>query len=363
MIEEIATQFEININIGEIRPLHIGFINESYVVENKDPKGESFFLQKINHNIFKDVAGLQNNIQIVTDHLRKKLTEKAEQDIDRKVLKLIPAKDGKLYFKTDKGEFWRMYKNIQQTKSYDIINPELANKAGVTFGNFQAMLSDIDQDKLIETIPDFHNMEFRLNQFDEAVAANAVNRLELCQELVAEVEKRADDMCLPQRLYEVGKLVKRVNHCDTKVNNMLFDETDSPICIVDLDTVMPGFVLSDFGDFMRTAANNGKEDDSDLDRVSFNMEIFKAYTLGYLSSAQEFLTPLEIELLPFGAKLLTYMQFVRFLTDYINGDTYYRTEFADHNLQRSKAQLKLLQDIESKYADMQRFIKTTSMKN
>jgi Ser/Thr protein kinase RdoA (MazF antagonist) len=355
---DIIQQFDITNEIGDIHPLKIGFINDSFIADSKCSGGKSYFLQKINHNIFKNVSGLQQNIQIVTDHLREKLTEAGETDIDRKVLQLIPTKDGKLFYKDVDGAYWRLYTNIDPTHSYEMITPELAFKAGKAFGNFQYMLSDISHDKLIETIPNFHNMEFRLEQFREAEQTNAAGRLAETQWLISEIEQRANEMCLPERLFREGKLPKRVNHCDTKVNNMLFDENDEPICIVDLDTVMPGFVLSDFGDFMRSAANAGAEDDANLDNVSFNMDIFKSYTKGYFKEAKKFLTPIEIELLPFGAKLLTYMQLVRFLTDYLNGDTYYKISSPLHNLQRSKAQFKLLQSIEENFAEMQKFIST-----
>jgi len=180
--------------------------------------------------------------------------------------------------------------------------------------------------------------------------------LEEVTEMVVEIEKRAEEMRQCERLFREGKLLKLINHCDTKVNNMLFDTNGKVLCVIDLDTAMPGFVMSDFGDFMRTAGNTGKEDDTNLDNVSFNMEIFRAYTRGYLESAKIFLTPLEISLLPFGAKLMTYMQLTRFLADYLNSDTYYKINSPLHNLQRSKAQFKLLQSIEANYQEMQRFI-------
>ena len=351
----IIRQFEIENEIGEIRPLKIGHINDSFIVDSKNLGGESYFLQKINHNIFKNVVGLQQNIQIVTDHLRAKLVDTGATDIDKKVLQLVPAKDGKLFYQDADGAYWRVYVNIQDTHSYNVITPELAYKAGQAFGNFQCMLADIPHDELIETIPKFHNIEFRLEQFRDAVKVNAVGRLSKIQWLVNEIESRMEEMCMPERLYREGKLLKRINHCDTKVNNLLFDENDEPICIVDLDTVMPGFVLSDFGDFMRTAANTGSEDDINLDNIGVNMAIFEAYTHGYLKTAT-FLTPVELGNLAFGAKLLSYMQTVRFLSDYINGDTYYKIEHEHHNRQRSLAQFKLLQSQEEQFETMQKIV-------
>jgi len=352
---DIINQFAIENEIGEIRPLKIGHINDSFIVDSKYQDGESYFLQKINHHIFKNVEGLQQNIQIVTDHLRAKLTEAGEVDIEKKVLRLIPAKDGKLFYQDADGAFWRVYVNMKNTHSYDVVTPALAYKAGEAFGNFQCMLADVSHEKLIETISNFHNMEFRLEQLREAVKTNAAGRLAQTQWMVDEIESRADEMCLPEQLFREGKLPKRINHCDTKVNNMLFDENDEPVCIVDLDTVMPGFVLSDFGDFMRTAANTGAEDDANLDNISVNIPIFEAYTRGYLKKAT-FLTPIELGNLAFGAKLLSYMQLVRFFGDYLNGDTYYKIQHEHHNWQRSLAQFRLLQSQEKNFETLQQIV-------
>lgn len=351
----IIRQFDLANEAGEVRPLKIGHINDSFIVESKSGVGTSYFLQKINHHIFKDVAGLQQNIQIVTNHLRQKLNEAGETNTDTRVLRLIPAKDGRLFYQDPDGGYWRVYVNLTGTHSYDIITPELAYKAGEAFGNFQCMLSDIPHDDLIETIPDFHNMESRLNQFREAVKTNAAGRLDKTRWLVEEIESRADVMCEPERLFREGKLPKRINHCDTKVNNLLFDVHDDPVCIVDLDTVMPGFVLSDYGDFMRSGANTGLEDDADLNRVGVNMDIFEAYTRGYLKKAT-FLTATELEYLAFGAKLITYMQTVRFFGDYLNGDIYYKVQHENHNWQRSLAQFRLLQCFEDNFERMNEIV-------
>ena len=221
------------------------------------------------------------------------------------------------------------------------------------------MLADLPEGTLGETIPNFHNMEFRLQQFREAVTADAVGRVAEVADLIQEIEARAEAMCLQERLYRAGELRKRVNHCDTKVNNMLFDaETGKVLCVIDLDTVMPGFVLSDIGDFIRTGANTGAEDDEQLERVEVNLPIFEAYTRGYMEKAKAFLTPTEIRLLPYGGRLLTYMQTVRFLTDYLNGDTYYKIHSPKHNLIRTKAQFKLLQSLEAHAEEMDAFVQS-----
>lgn len=355
-MKKIIKQFQIKSEPGEIKPLKIGFINDSFIVKSEEPNGEWYFLQKINHNIFEDVEGLQKNISIVTDHLRKKLAERGVTDLHKRVLQLVPTKDGKLFYQDEDGNYWRVYVYVKGTKSYNAITPELAYKAGLAFGDFQSMLSDLPLDDMIETIPNFHNMEFRLEEFREAVRNNAAGRLEKVQWMVDELENRADEMCIPERLHREGKLPKRINHCDTKVNNMLFDENDEPVCIVDLDTVMPGYVLSDFGDFMRTAANTGAEDDENLDNIGVDFDIYTAYTKGYLEKAKDFLTPTELGNLAFGAKLLSYMQTVRFFTDYLNGDTYYRITSPEHNWQRTLAQFELLKEQEKNYDRMQKIV-------
>lgn len=341
-------------DVKDITPFGEGHINSTYRVRLKNMTDE-YVLQKINHHIFKDVDLLQNNIKRITDHIRYKLIESGETDLYRRTLTIIPTLDDKLFYE-DGENYWRMTILIPDSKTFEAISPEYAFQAGKAFGNFQSMLADIPGEPLVETIPDFHNMETRLASFLDAVKLNTAGRLHEVQDLVEEIEKRGDEMCMCERLFREGKLPKRINHCDTKVNNMLFDESGKVLCVIDLDTAMPGFVMSDFGDFMRSAGNTGKEDDSDLQNVSFNMEIFKSYTQGYLQETKSFLSPIEIDLLPFGARLITYMQVTRFLADYLNGDTYYKINNPMHNLQRSKAQFALLQSIENHYSEMQKYI-------
>ena len=352
----ILKQFAIDEDMVSAVPFGNGHINDTLKVTNS--KGEiKYILQRINHHIFTNVDMLQNNIFTVTSHIREKLVARGEQDVDRKVLTFIPAKDGKLYH-FDGDSYWRVCLFIPRSKSFEEVTPQLSYEAGKAFGDFQTMLSDLPADALGETIPNFHNMEFRLKQFRDAVEANAAGRLEEVKDLVAEIEKRAKDMCIQEELYREGKLKKRTNHCDTKVNNIMFDEEGKVLCVIDLDTVMPGFVLSDIGDFIRTGANTGAEDDENLDNVEVNLEIFEAYTRGYMETAKAFLTPQEIKLLPYGGRLLTYMQTVRFLTDYINGDTYYKIHSPKHNLIRTKAQFKLLLSLEAHAPEMDGFLQT-----
>ncbi|MDR2146665.1 MAG: aminoglycoside phosphotransferase family protein, partial [Tannerella sp.] len=273
---EILSHFNLSEKPAEATPFGNGHINDTLKVKTVSGQ-DKYILQRINHHIFTNVEMLTGNIQAVTSHIREKLSEKNVQDIDRKVLAFIPAEDGK-YFYFDGENYWRVCLMIPHSKSLESLTPELAYETGKAFGDFQSMLADIPEGVLGETIPNFHNMEFRLQQFHDALKMNAANRVEEVRGLIDEIEKRADAMCIQERLYREGKLQKRINHCDTKINNILFDETtDEILCVIDLDTVMPGFVLSDIGDFIRTGCNAGAEDDENLDNVYVKMDIFKAY--------------------------------------------------------------------------------------
>ena len=350
-LKMIAGRFEIAGNITEIRPLGNGLINDTFLVVTDGP--DNYVLQRINQSIFRDVDLLQHNIDCVTRHIRGKLEAAGETDIDRKVLRFLPEKEsGKSYW-TDGKEWWRVSVFIRDAVTYEAVTPEYAGYAGVAFGRFEAMLADIP-DKLGETIPDFHNMELRARQLREAVAADAAGRMAdpEVRAIVDDVFKYEEEMCKAERMHREGILPKRICHCDTKVNNMLFDREGNILCVIDLDTVMPSFVFSDFGDFLRTAANTGAEDDPDLDNVDFNMEIFNAFAKGYISTAGVFLTPVEKENLPFAATLFPYMQAVRFLADYINGDTYYKIKYPEHNLVRTRAQWKLFLSARAKMDEM-----------
>lgn len=366
-MNEVLRHFAIWNEVQDPQPLRIGFINDSFVVQAKRVGETSYCLQRINHHIFKDVEGLMRNIEIVTSHIREKLLISRTENIERKVLHLIPTKEGKLFYRSPEGEYWRLYVLVEPATSQEKVTPMSAELTGQAFGRFQRQLADLPFNALCESIPNFHNMEFRLQELDEAIkAASALvpseirrQRLEACRDIIEWINRRREMMCLAEVLFREGKLKKHINHCDTKVNNVLFDEKGRPICIVDLDTVMPGFVFSDFGDFMRTAANTGLEDDPNPDNIHVDLEIFEAYARGYLKEAT-FLTDIEKELLPYGCRLLSYMQTVRFFTDYLNGDTYYKIQSPEHNLVRTRAQLRLVEEQEKVEDKMKAIIKKLS---
>lgn len=358
----VVSHFLINGTIDSIAPLGNGLINDTLKITTLESNAPDYVLQKVNNNVFQDVELLQHNIEAVTRHIRHKLEERGEIDIERKVLRFIETDEGKTYYRDPEGRYWRISVFIPRAKTYEAVNPQYSYYAGKAFGDFEAMLVDIP-DKLGETIPDFHNMELRWRQLSEAVASDTLGRVSEVQPLLDELNVDADEMCKAEELYREGRLPKRICHCDTKVNNMMFDEDGSVLCVIDLDTVMPSFVFSDYGDFLRTGANFVAEDSPEIDKVGFNMDIFRAFTRGYLESAGAFLTDIETSNLPFAAALFPYMQCVRFLTDYINGDTYYKIKYPEHNLVRTKNQLKLYRDVRKKQAEMSQYIDECLSKN
>ena len=356
-LTDIVGRFAYEGTVSEIKPLGEGLINDTYKVRTAEPDKPDYVLQRVNHHVFPDVDMVMCNIEAVTSHIRRKLAAQGTPDLDRRVLRFIPAREnGKLYAKVDEN-YWRLMVFIADAVTKQAVDPESSRAAGRAFGNFQAMLSDIPV-QLGETIKDFHNMEFRLLQLREVVKRDPVGRVkeERVQKMLAEIDKRADEMCKAERMGREGTLPKRVCHCDTKVNNMMFDKQDNVLCVIDLDTVMPNFIFSDYGDFLRTAANHVAEDCPDMDKVGFRMDIFKAFTEGYLESAKGFLLPVETENLPYATALFPYMQCVRFLWDYLSGDKYWKCQYPDHNFVRANNQLHLLLSVEEHYPEMQAFI-------
>ena len=357
-MENIISQFAIRGTVKEVKPLGEGLINDTYKVITAEQDAPDYVLQRVNNNVFPDVDMVMRNIAAVTTHIRKKLEAKGESEIDRKVLTFMPLKsDASKYYTEIDGKFWRIMIFIPDAITKQAVNPESSRAAGKAFGNFQAMLADIPVE-LGETIKDFHNMEFRLQQLREVIAKDPAGRVKEpeVQAMLKEIDARADEMCKAERMGREGTLPKRVCHCDTKVNNMMFDKQDNVLCVIDLDTVMPNFIFSDYGDFLRTGANKVAEDHPNMDEVEFDIDIFKAFTEGYLSSAKSFLLPVEIENLPYATALFPYMQCVRFLWDYLSGDKYWKVKYPNHNFVRANNQLHLLLSIEKNYPAMKEFI-------
>ena len=352
---EVVSHFATRGTVDAIKPLGNGLINDTYIVTTREQDAPDYVLQRINDSIFKDVDLLQHNIQTVTAHIRRQLELEGADDIDRRVLTFLTADNGKGYYRDAEGRYWRVSLFIPRAKTYETVNPEFSYHAGREFGRFEARLADI-AGQLGETIPDFHNMELRRDQMRQALAEDRAGRADSVKEFVAEIENYMEEMCLGERLHREGKLQKRVCHCDTKVNNMMFDEDGKVLCVIDLDTVMPSLFVSDYGDFLRTAANTLAEDSPEYDRIDFRMDIFESFTRGYVESASTFLTPLEISLLPYAAELFPYMQCVRFLWDYLNGDHYWKCQYPEHNLVRALNQWHLFLQAKRHEQQMKDFI-------
>lgn len=312
-----------------------------------------YILQRINQNVFRDPEGVMNNIRAVTAHLRRKIIA-AGGDPQRETLNLIPTIDGNCYHKTAEGDYWRGFTFIEGARTYDFVeNLDHVYNAAKAFGNFQTMLSDFPSEQLVETIPNFHHTGVRFQTFITAVESDVKNRAADCQAEIDFVTQRAATTSTLIDMLIRGELPERVTHNDTKFNNvMIDDQTGEGICIVDLDTVMPGLSLYDFGDSIRSMANTAAEDEPDLARVNFDLQIYRSYTHGYLDAAGRILTPREIEQLPFSAILMTLECGMRFLTDHLQGDIYYKIHRQDHNLDRCRTQFKLVSDMEKQLDSM-----------
>ncbi len=356
-VRSILKKFCIEGAVSEIKAYGSGNINDTFYLKNGNSACPDYLLQKINHHVFKDVPGLTRNIELVTAHLKKKVRLAPGEHTGREVLDLVPTLDHQLFHKDERGHYWRIYIFIPGSRSYDIVpSIPLAYEGGKAFGYFQSFLSDMNPQLLSETIVDFHNIKKRLVDFYEAIKSDPVGRVCLVQQEVAFIREHEQTM---GTIYEWGKagiIPKRIIHNDTKFNNILFGEDDKAICIIDLDTVMPGFAAYDFGDAIRIIINTAAEDELNLDEIQLNVPQFRAYTEGYIEAAGDFLTEQEIESLPFGMALLPYMQGVRFLTDYLNGDTYFKISYPEHNLVRARAQFQLLRKLEEKKAELRQII-------
>ena len=363
---DIASKFEIDGNIDQIKPLGPGFINDTFIV--KTSEGPKYILQRKNHIVFPDVPGMMNNIVMVTEHIKRKVEAEGGDPIRevltvtrRKASTLTDSEKGlpycDLYYKDEGGNFWAVCLFIEGSVTYEQADtPKLAYNGGQGIGKFQSQLADFTT-PLSETIKGFHNIRWRFEQWDASVKADAAGRVKDLAEEISWIESRKAEMLEFWSLVENGTIPTRVTHNDTKISNILFDSEGEVLCVIDLDTCMSSTSLNDFGDAIRTYANTAAEDERDLSKVSMSLEMFKAYTEGYLSERRGTLCKSELEWLAFSARYITYEQVLRFLMDYIDGDKYYKTNAPDHNLARTHAQYKLLQSMEEQYEQMKEIVK------
>lgn len=353
--QPIADYFGITGVIAHTEEIHSGNINRTFLVavQNADTQREYVF-QRINTFVFKKPEEVMHNILKVTEHIKKKLLE-AHGSYERRVLSFLVGDDGKPYYYTGGNKhFWRVYEYVNHAVAYDQVKkPELFYEAGRSFGEFQGWLSDFPAQTLSEIIPNFHNTPVRFENFRKSVEKDAVGRrAEVEDEIRFLLEREAECGILTEKLAS-GEIPYRVTHNDTKINNILFDnQTDKAICVIDLDTVMPGTALYDFGDAVRYGASTALEDERDLSKVSLDLALYEQFTKGFLESMGDSMTAAEIALLPQGVKIMTLELASRFLADYLDGDIYFKTRTDDHNLVRARTQIQLVRDIEAKWDEM-----------
>ena len=352
-LKKVIISFIGDIDFKDPVPVGNGHINSTYFVKTAN---NSYCLQKINTSIFKDLDGLMNNIELVTHHIRKKSIALGRNPY-RSTLKFLTANTGKSYVILQDSAY-RMYHYIDDVFTIETMEkPEHFYLSGIAFGEFANFLSDFDASKLSETIKNFHNTVSRYNDFEQAILDNKSNRAnQVCDEIAFVRERKNFTAMFVDRLND-GSLPLRVTHNDTKLNNVLFDsKTETPTAVIDLDTVMPGSFLYDFGDAIRSGATHAAEDEKNLDLVDFDLELYKAFAKGYLEQCGSSLTDVEIELLPYASIMLTLECGIRFLTDHLNGDTYFKISREGHNLDRCRTQFKLVSEMEKNLGEMKKII-------
>jgi hypothetical protein len=352
-LKAIARSFQIEGEFLGAEPYGSGHINDTYCATfHRSGASIRYIIQRINHNVFKDPGGLMENIQRVTTHLAAKLAD--QPDVLRRMLTLIPAGDGRGWFVDAEGNHWRTYRFIERARTYDTVgSPAQAFQAARAFGDFQRRLADLPAPRLRDTIPDFHHTPKRFAALEAAVKADVAGRLKSC---VPEIEFALARKAITGVLL-AADLPERVTHNDTKINNVMLDDaTGEGICVIDLDTVMPGLALHDFGDMVRTATCPVREDERDLSQVQMQFPLFEALVRGYLSTAGGFLTRAERDRLAFAGRLITFEIGIRFLTDYLAGDVYFKVHRDGHNLDRCRTQFKLVESIEQQEERMSQLV-------
>lgn len=349
--------FKIKNKIQTAIPFGNGHINDTFRLINVSPDKNDYLLQRINHLVFKNVVGMMNNIGQITKHLNTQIQDKKPNAIPI-IPSLIPTLDGQLFYKDKNDNYWRMYVFMKDLVSYDIANNETQIYEGAkTFGTFLAQLDDFPAKDLMPTIPNFHDVVSRLKTFEITVQQDIKGRVKEVLTEIKFIYSLADKMCKIQQLGDTHKIPWRVTHNDTKFNNVLLDKNGKGKMVVDLDTVMPGLVHYDFGDGIRSTVSLASEDAADLNDIQVDLNRFTAFAAGYLDATHSILTPLEIQYLPFAGPLLAYIMGLRFLTDYLDGDIYYKIHFEGQNLQRAKAQLNLCKKLMLHQADFKNILK------
>ncbi len=353
-IHEAMEQF-FGENLTECEPYGSGHINDTFLTVWR---GKRYILQRMNNNVFPYPLEMMENIAGVTAHIRAKAAQRGE-DTERASLTVVPTRDGKDCFCDSMGSWWRVYVFVENTVARQRVeNAKDFEICAEAFGHFQQDLADYPAEKLHETIENFHNTPWRVENLKRAISEDACGRCGEAAEDIAFALAREEFAGTLERAHAAGELPLRVTHNDTKLNNILFDaETGAAACVIDLDTVMPGYSVNDFGDSIRFGANTAVEDETDLSKVSLNLELFEAYARGFLRGCGGRLTEKELELLPEGAMMMTYECGIRFLTDYLSGDTYFKIHRPKHNLERCRNQFALLADMERKLPEMRAIIK------
>ena len=355
MIESIVKNFNVEGEFISGERYGSGHINDTRLVVTEKKR---YIFQRINKNVFKDPVSLMDNFAKVTDYLAE-MIEKEGGDPLRETLNVIKTKDGMNYYLDSEGEYWRALVFVEDSMSFDKVErPEQFYDSAVAFGNFQYMLRDYPAETLVETIVNFHNTPDRLRQLREAVSKDVCGRRAEVEAEINFAESREEFIGTFEKARAEGKLPLRVTHNDTKLNNILFDEkSGKALCIIDLDTIMPGYSVNDFGDSIRFGATTALEDEKDLSKVNFDISLYELYVKGFIEGAKGGLTDFELEMLPLGAMMMTLECGMRFLADYLSGDTYFRTHRPGQNLDRARNQFKLVADMEKALPEMKAIVK------
>lgn len=351
-LKNVFSQFDDSSEIVSYEELASGHINDTYLIGTSNKK--NYVLQRINQGVFKDVPGLINNKVAISKHIQGKLSHLPKNEMNRKVLTFIPTKTGAPFYFEKSGGYWNMMVYIADSVTYETVkNEEIAFEGGKLIGNFLNLTSDFDASQLIEVIPKFHDMSFRFSQFEESLERASKERIDRALPYIDLVWSLKEEMHILQNLKDTGKIKLRVTHNDTKISNVLFDTNNKGLCVIDTDTVMQGIVHYDFGDAIRTICNTAAEDEKNLELVNFNLAYYKSYVKGFLEEMKSALSTIEIKYLPLGAKTMIFIMAIRFLTDFLNGDIYYKIDYPEHNLDRSKNQFKLIESLSEKFEDME----------